>query len=73
VDQTTTIGTLGRGAWHVVFRYLLRGYPNISWDFVGFRLGSGPDLLSHRYEGVRLIESSNNETKIQFYLIYFMI
>jgi hypothetical protein len=29
----------------------------ITWEFVGYLLGKGPDLLPYKYKGVRLIEN----------------
>jgi hypothetical protein len=32
----------------------------ITWEFVGYLLGKGPDLLPYKYKGVRPIENPPN-------------
>jgi hypothetical protein len=35
----------------------MRGYPSNHVIFVGYRLGTGPNLLRYKYKGVRPIEN----------------
>jgi hypothetical protein len=43
----------------------------ITWEFVGYLLGKGLDLLPYKYKGVRLIENPRTHSNRTNYLIYF--
>jgi hypothetical protein len=43
----------------------------ITWEFVGYLLGKGPDLLPYKYKGVRPIENPRTHSNRTNYLIYF--
>jgi hypothetical protein len=47
---------------------IMQSYPNISLNFVGFRLGTGPDS-PYKYEGVRLI-GGNQQSIYKTFLPY---
>jgi hypothetical protein len=39
----------------------------IMWEFVGYLLGKGPNLLPYKYKGVRPIEPPNNRSNQVYY------
>jgi hypothetical protein len=42
-----------------------------TWEFVGYLLGKGPDLLPYKYKGVRPFENPRTHYNRTNYLIYF--
>ena len=42
----------------------------ITWEFVGYLLGKGPDLLPYKYKGVRPIENPRTHSNRTNYLTF---
>jgi hypothetical protein len=53
------------------YPYLVRGYPSNHVGSIGYRLGTGPDLLPYKCKGVRPIENPRTHSNRTYLLFSF--
>jgi hypothetical protein len=52
----------------------MSAYPSNHVGVVGYRLGTGPDLLPYKYKGVRPIENPRTHSnRIDYFLYHFCL